>query len=510
MILGGLVLGIIAVLLVWADLRWAGGDALSGGPLSSAHATLEQTCASCHGGALGEVADAACSECHETGGTSATADETQMALFAFQAHAELRSDGAEPRDIATEPACADCHTEHRGRDTSLRRVSDRQCASCHPAHDFARDHPDFGFTREPESDDDSLHFAHGQHVKEVLKRTGWTEPERSCLTCHRPTEDVRGFAAIDFDLHCADCHLGQGSATARLPIDDGDLGAEDGPSVWTLERIRNSGLPGTDWSRFMPPTEFRGAGRRVAKIHVEHEDPWILFNLRKLRQLRYGEGGVVDLLATADASGEDPRLAYEEAAAALAAQADALRGSADPAMQAELSWIEEELGRVRRSLEDPSTHVKALTLPADDSGFAAPESWDELVADLAAPCATCHRLDRATIVRVEDDQRVLTHATFDHAPHVIDRGCLDCHATLPIRQALETTDLASLDDRTEIHNLPAIATCRECHGTEIVASACVDCHTFHPDTASRRAAKLVHLGNADLRQSAGSGTGGSP
>ena len=123
-------------------------------------------------------------------------------------------------------------------------------------------------------------------------------------------------------------------------------------------------------------------------------------------------------------------------------------------------------------------------------------------------------MDRATLVAIESDQRVLSRAEFIHAPHVGERACLDCHGSLPILEAVrageasgESLDALETRDRAEIHNLPDIATCRECHGQAQVASACVDCHIFHPDAASRRAQQLVHLGTADLSETS---TGATP
>ena len=338
----------------------------------------------------------------------------------------------------------------------------------------------------------------------MLKRTGWDDAERTCLNCHQPTDGVRTFEAIDFERHCSDCHLGTGVATSRLPLDDGDRTVKDGPGVWSLERIRRSGLPGTDWSFTIAPTDFR-SGRRVVKLRLDHEDPWILFNLRRLRQLRYGDAGVADLLATAPKSEE--RKAYQEAVATLESQAEALRGSSEPAVQSDLEWIEDELARIRRELGEGRAKLASVRLPNASSD--RPEewiaAWDGLVADLSAQCANCHRMDRATILEVEDDQRVLTRAEFDHGPHLVERSCLDCHGRLPIAEAVAAADAdiakaLQSRDRSAIHNLPGIATCRECHGSGQVASACVDCHSFHPGAASRRAQRLVHLGEADLRE----------
>lgn len=502
MLAAGLGAGLVVALVAWLDVRFGGGTALSGGPLTSAHATLESDCAACHGGEsrrIGEsVADAACASCHEP--KPVTDEDPASPIFAYAVHAESRTREGTPRVFDRVPSCADCHREHDGRDASLVAMSDARCQSCHENSDFDGGHPDFAFTEAPEGDDDALQFAHGQHVKEILKRTAWDAPERTCLRCHQPTADGRGFQAIEYDRHCADCHLGPGVATGRLALADASA-PSDVPGVWSLARIRRSGLPGTDWAFYLDPGAFRGAGNRVAKLRLEHADPWILFNLRRLRRQRYGDAGVADLLPTAPAADSDETTQYRQAIDALEAQAETLRGSQDPAVQAELTWIEEQLSRTRARVGEPGVGLTGLTLPAGTGRLPQDrvDAWEDLVTSLAEPCSSCHRIDRATVVGIESDQRVLRQAEFDHAPHLLERGCLQCHDALPIREALETEDLDSLDDRAAIHNLPPIATCRECHGAAKVASSCVDCHTFHPDSLGRRVHQLASLGAGELR-----------
>ena len=67
----GLLLAAVAGIFALLDQQYGGARHLSGGPLSSAHAVLQQDCSSCHGiapaggMARGKVADTACSTCHE-------------------------------------------------------------------------------------------------------------------------------------------------------------------------------------------------------------------------------------------------------------------------------------------------------------------------------------------------------------------------------------------------------------------------------------------------------------
>ena len=486
----GFAVGLVVLILVSVDVVRDGGGVISGGPLSSAHATLESDCASCHSG-FQAVADESCSTCHEKAGDT-------IGTFTFAAHAIYRSgDFGRATTAENEPPCASCHPEHQGRQALVLNVPDSACQDCHERTHFTTDHPEFAFAENPQGDDDTLAFAHGHHTREVMERAGWVDLERACLACHQPTEDGRNFEPINFDLHCDACHLTTGVATPRLVVAQGadDLGVLD------LEQVRSSGLPGTDWAFYMDPGEFRGSGGRLFKTPLHHADPWLLFNLRRLRQMRFPDAGLADLLvATPDLDSADARELYREAVSTLEAQVVGLRGTSDAAAQAQLAEIEQRLVQVREALEDPlvpldeSSLALALSQPAEMAPEAL-DDWKGLVAGLTEACTECHQVERATIARVRDDQRTLIRSEFDHGAHVIQRRCLDCHGELPILEALSLPEGQKVDaarDNSSIHNLPRIASCRECHGGGLVASRCIDCHAYHPDT-ERHGDLLLHL-----------------
>jgi hypothetical protein len=483
----GLGLGLLIAALGWLDSWWGSGELLSGGPLSSAHATLEQDCATCHAG-FSPVADAACSSCHEKLGD-------ELGRYTFAAHYLYRSNDFErlvPSEHET--PCVGCHLEHGGRQASISDVPDARCGICHERSAFATDHPEFAFADDPEGDDDALAFPHGHHVREVMKRRGFADLERACLECHQPDPSGRGFEPVSFDRHCDACHLDAGVATPRLAV-----AAEGAVGVETLETIQASGEPGTDWSFYLDPNEFRLAagGRLVMKTPLHHRDPWVLHNLRRLRRQLYPDAGLADLLATsAEVAERDPAELYREAVATLEGQARGLRGSPDPEVQGQLDRIDALIARVRTALDDPTTpfdpteFLLALEQPAE----LAPETREEIdlvAADLTAPCTNCHRLDRLTIERVEESQTTLNRAEFDHKAHVIQRRCLDCHSRLPILEAVSGTEVDKSLDRSAIYNLPRIADCRQCHRPGLTSARCTTCHLFHPD-AGRRSDLLLY------------------
>src|SRR4051794_31293427 len=98
----------------------------SHGTLARAHATWDNKCEACHvsfkpisttsswAGAFGadpKAADAKCMTCHMGTPRQAHHPDTEVTGEA--------------------PACAGCHRDHRGRDASLVRLTDKDCTSCH-------------------------------------------------------------------------------------------------------------------------------------------------------------------------------------------------------------------------------------------------------------------------------------------------------------------------------------------------------------------------------------------
>lgn len=473
-------------LALWLIYDFFGRDArfISSGPLSSGHAMIEADCAACHA-SFAEVEDTRCATCHEKLGDP-------IGTYSFAKHYLYReNDFNRVVPSPDEVTCATCHGEHHGREASLVAVADARCATCHFAS-FDRQHPQFDFAAEGQEEQAGIAFAHVHHVREVMKQRGLVDLERACLACHNPQADGRGFAPIDFDAHCDECHLTIGTATARLPIHaEGELGVE------TLDAIRDHGGPGTRWAWFADPNEFQAAGGRVRKSPLHHEDAWILYNLRRLRTLLVPGAGLADLLeTTADVPAHEVEALYREALATLGEQALGLRGRAEPEVQAELARIITLIEGIERRLEDPlvaldeTDFLLALEPGRDGAGGDAGQSIEALAAELTAPCLQCHSLRQATIVRVQKDQRSLRRAEFDHRAHILQARCLDCHRAIPIEEAIASgRDVEPEEDRAAILDLPSLETCQQCHTARLASNRCVTCHLFHPD--KDRSARLL-------------------
>lgn len=473
----GALTGLGFVILFLAD-AFIGRAATVTGKLSENHALFAQDCSSCHTPGKG-VTNANCLSCHRKSGVDPS-------TFTFARHYEYHSgetDRSAPEK--NEGTCASCHSEHKGRLQPLQQVADANCTSCHAQGSFAKagGHPEFQFVRDTLEEPANLKFPHVLHVRQVMERDSLPEAEGACLSCHVSSADGRSFQPISYAKSCDGCHLDQES-TPFIPLRVGGSGR---PGVVTLDEIRRSGTPGTQWADHWNATEVAVQGVHARKRPVYHADPWILENLRRLRQELYPGAALADLLRTSPevSSAKDARLLHREAIETLRAQIASIRSDPSPDVQREVANLNNVIDTIEKRLEQPFAPLDETKFAVTDASLDASKdtaAYREVVDDLTQPCQTCHLVERATIRRVQTDQRSLVRAQFNHGAHITHRGCLDCHTVIPIREFLAGEDDPPPErDRAEILNLPPVATCQSCHTTSAASTRCVSCHLFHPD-----------------------------
>jgi hypothetical protein len=443
-------LGIVLVCLLWPLAAFYGhfqaridpDQQWSAGPLSQAHAFLEDDCQSCHQEAFVAVTDASCKACHagdRTPAAMAAATVSVRRAGSPDAPSFVRDHAPRSRILwgtpppdglggqatawfrrafnVPEQRCASCHVEHVANPVAGQRpeliptlTPTQTCIQCHTGlthrlkdtdladtPSWAR-HPNFrpalpgptGLTRVSLSsrprEASGLTFPHNLHMSPTggPARMAQTLGGRgygaalTCANCHRPDADRKGFAPIQMERDCASCHA--------------------------LSFATSSGV----------------------------------------RQLPHGEPGQV-------------------VAALLAWQG---RG---PVAGGETS--RRRPGQIGEGAPSPAGSPAGASAVTTVGGAFGP----------GGACFDCHTIFRTptirfTPVRLPGD--FLSRGAFDHSvrEHRLDRqgkpSCAQCHAAATSGTA---TDLL----------LPSVSECAECHGQTTAQSPtpapadCETCHSFH-------------------------------
>ena len=217
-----------------------GNRVISPGELSFSHSSVGRDCSQCHGplegrpagwltASAGSVAahdnSQLCLNCHPLGEAPLQPHSLTAARLSPLTEAILKRDGAgtpppslELASFIASPgrsgenniACATCHKEHRGNEADLKKLTNRQCQSCHVTQFASLEHghpqfSDYAFHRPTR-----ILFDHQSHYQTHFKDAAAKNfaPD-SCLNCHQT--DLRGgtMTVKSFETVCASCHDAQ-------------------------------------------------------------------------------------------------------------------------------------------------------------------------------------------------------------------------------------------------------------------------------------------------------------
>jgi len=227
----------LAVRRYHADSSW------SSGPLSAAHAQLENNCQACHVKAFEAVPDESCKACHTK--VHDHADPFRLARAEPDLDRWGRAVLAFKETFDIPPGrCVECHTEHEGKQ-EMPVTAERFCSDCHQsldsklpdtklvnAGDFGTQHPEFkpalithwtqgrpvvervALSRNP-LEQSNLKFPHALHLS---KTSGVAQMGRRlsaehgfgqslvCADCHDPDPSGTRFQPVNMAEDCAMCH----------------------------------------------------------------------------------------------------------------------------------------------------------------------------------------------------------------------------------------------------------------------------------------------------------------
>jgi hypothetical protein len=436
---------IVLVLFVVAP-AWNGGPALSRwgrfaspGPLVRSHAVWESKCDVCHlpftSVDRSKVSDQKCQICHDGPPHHTSALTTGV------------------------PPCGSCHSDHRGRETSLARMDDSSCIQCHgalttfrmgdagpltfaasvtrfdgnPAH-----HPEFRWLSNVLMGDPGqvifnhkLHLAHGltsgpevkpftfaQLPEAARKRYGWKQHQ-----------DVN--SAVQ--LACASCHL----------LDSEEFRATSGlAGSWPI------GSAGA----YMLPVSYANNCRDCHPLPFDPKLPE--------REVRHGvqPPGVLDQLRTlyaAQAVETNPRLL----------------GRPIPRQSLPDRPLDRDVQTAQQAVEEKVLTALRVLFQSEKRGCTECHK----LSNKLDPLIDSKQLEKATIPRANIPRIWFEHAHFDHSAHrAID--CLSCHENAT--KSRVSSDIL----------LPGMKTCVKCHGRlrsqgAVVSGgaedACTECHGYH-------------------------------
>lgn len=412
-----------------ADSAWLSG------PLSSAHASLEKDCQSCHVEPFVAVTDKACVGCH-------TGEHKAMSMAHANAPTAMLLAARHPPGVGErilagfaktfnkpQGRCVDCHTEHEGAGP-MPTTPQKFCADCHDgmsarlktaghptiladAADFGRSHPEFRPLVRPAAggklvrttlakgvvDYNGLKFPHDMHLQATggVARMAASFRGRydfgkklECENCHRVEADGVRVKPVEMERDCAMCH---------------SLAFE---TVGGVTRTLRHGEPDqvvadlTAYYRSTPPSR-----------------PLQLGGMQRRRPGAYAEGQVYNIY-------------FNEVATRPGRAQDAVRA----------------------------------------------------VFSKGGACYDCHTIfapqagNGWRVAAVSQTPRYLQKGWFDHDAHK-ETACADCHTAAPASKA--STDLL----------VPGLRQCRDCHvgegGARVVKvetateSPCAMCHEYHSD-----------------------------
>jgi len=527
----GLILALIAGFSSDVRIGEGGVNLVDPGPLFGSHAGFAPLgdCATCHEphGAAGGMWLAAftgdadmtdrCLSCHTFAGNPRSA------------HNETFPD----RPDMAQVSCNTCHSEHKGADADLARLTDAQCASCHldQFDEFPREHPAFpeGF---PHFQEASIKFDHASHVGVHFSDAKVADrAPTSCASCHDVVTAESAVVPKGFAETCDACHGTQiarrDMVVLRFPeLESSEIDRDAvldvcGPTLEQFETLRErmdamesgDALPGDEEEAYesVSTEELTPVASYLLGVASDDMESYSA----PMQDLVMGmvEEGVAPLASLIDEkfgkplasrllTGLNPEV-VKRLACAWAANVE-YEAPADPEMG---GWFGEGLDLLYRPIGHADPVVQGWIEASLEAGATGDEHAillrDELISSDEGPgaCIKCHAVkaigeDPASDERLgvawrfqHDDAR--PHDHYSHRAHInlvqagsadmstVSVGCRFCHKLDSGADFMAS--FKDHDPRTFQSNFQGIRidTCAQCHREDEVRQDCQLCHRYH-------------------------------
>ncbi len=531
-----LAIAIIALMLSIGGNGSARDAVIQAGDLTGGHANFTSAagCVSCHSAHNKDAGDwflaafkeedmtEQCLDCHTFGGDPRHGHNAKFAA----------------KGPTTE--CVMCHTEHKGDDADIKRMSDNQCNNCHETKidNFSKNHPKFS-AKYPHDRRTSVQFNHASHLAKHFTNQRFAEhAPADCTSCHAVNSAARAVEPASFGETCAKCHDSaikeRELVVLRLPefeenLIDGDAVLEAcGPSLETWEMVQENMAEISEAIKAGDEVELPEAEEEdYEAVSLEEGDPISAFLLGTVAD---------DMESYGEPMQEFIMRLVEEGPAPLAELVDEhAGGSVSPTL---LSGLNAEL--VKRvacawasnlEYEAPAEnalggwHGDALELRyapvghddavakgwiafalssnvvEDDDNADAAEAMHEAILSPKhgiGACIKCHAISQTEDGNIEAEWRyrpstARPYTTYSHGAHITlldpeginmmnpKNGCGTCHKineAAPYQESFGQRDPHHFESNFFPINQE---TCAQCHSEKQVEQDCQLCHVYHAD-----------------------------
>ena len=504
-------------------------SSLDPGQLSGSHAgfTSEKGCISCHTGhqtntvewilavfQQNKISDG-CISCHEFGGSEAAAHNASF---------------ERAEETGAEVSCMSCHTEHKGLDANIVKISDAECGNCHQVRitNFVADHPEFSESY-PHDVRVGIKFDHSSHINKHFKDAKVSDnAPGSCSGCHLVDKAERSVAISGFDEGCGACHGDQMESRElvmlRVPEFEENLFEYDdilevcGPTMEQFEVLQEQLELYSEGEEpeIDEEEEYESVGEDVNEflaylldVDVDDTEDYSEPVTTLIGELTSdGLDPLLDRISDVDndnqgttmLSGLSPEL-IKRVACAWAANIE----YEPPAEPLASGWYGEyteiryrPLGHGDKTVQSWLEFAIASVSEADEDRLDLALEFRDIVLDpKSGPglCIKCHVVSAVDGDEISSDQSGLSIAwnyspprerawsKYNHGPHLDilgkDVGCQNCHVLN--NESSFSDSVAGYDQHPYESNFSNIKveTCAACHSPRQVKDDCLVCHEYH-------------------------------